>query len=336
MPISDATIFLLLFEEESTSLDFKREQYKFVGASDDEKAELLKDILAFTNAWRRADAYILIGVEERQGAKAEIVGVSQHLNDADLQQFVNSKTDRPVEFAYSALELEGKQVGVIHIALQERPRYLVRGYGLLKAETVYLRRGTSTDIAKPGEIARMGAEPLVGAAPVPRLAVKFGDMRQRLLLEQPPEFKLTVLDIGDFEELPDYSEEPPRIGGILFPMARLVNPNYYRELAWYTIARNVCSPIQLAVTNESATVAHDVRIEVSISDAAVRFIDDRSFPERPESSSDLFLTTNRVRTILDTDVRVRKLESKWLIEATAEKVQPKSVTWVSPFSPVSK
>ena len=49
----------LLFEEESETLDFKRDQYRFDNATDEEKSELLKDILAFANAWRRADAYIL-------------------------------------------------------------------------------------------------------------------------------------------------------------------------------------------------------------------------------------------------------------------------------------
>ena len=54
----------LLNEEEGSYLDFKQEQYRFEGADNREKSEVLKDILAFTNAWRRTDAYILIGVEE--------------------------------------------------------------------------------------------------------------------------------------------------------------------------------------------------------------------------------------------------------------------------------
>ena len=33
----------LLYEEESPTLDFKKEQYRFVKASEDEKSELLKD-----------------------------------------------------------------------------------------------------------------------------------------------------------------------------------------------------------------------------------------------------------------------------------------------------
>ena len=51
----------LLYEEESETLDFKAQQYPFDGATDDQKSELLKDILAFANAWRRTDAYIGCG-----------------------------------------------------------------------------------------------------------------------------------------------------------------------------------------------------------------------------------------------------------------------------------
>ena len=40
----DAVLFeQLLYEEESDSLDFKRDQYLFGGSTDDEKSELLKD-----------------------------------------------------------------------------------------------------------------------------------------------------------------------------------------------------------------------------------------------------------------------------------------------------
>jgi predicted HTH transcriptional regulator len=54
----------LLNEDESSTLDFKRDQYPFDGATDEQKGELLKDILAFANAWRRTDAYILVGVKD--------------------------------------------------------------------------------------------------------------------------------------------------------------------------------------------------------------------------------------------------------------------------------
>jgi hypothetical protein len=47
----------LLYEEEGTTIDFKKEQYRFVKATDEEKSELLKDILGFANAFRRSATY---------------------------------------------------------------------------------------------------------------------------------------------------------------------------------------------------------------------------------------------------------------------------------------
>ncbi len=62
----------LLYEEEGPTLDFKRDQYRFAKATDSDKSELLKDILGFANAWRRSDAYILIGVEDVRGGRGNV------------------------------------------------------------------------------------------------------------------------------------------------------------------------------------------------------------------------------------------------------------------------
>src|SRR5262249_13954538 len=126
-------------------------------ATNDEKSELLKDVLAFANAWRRATAYILIGVEEVKGGRSIVHGVTQHLNDNDLQQFVNSKTNHPVQFSYEAFPFEGKQVGVITISCQKRPFLLNSDYGKLKKQTVYTRQGSSTNPASLDEVARMAS-----------------------------------------------------------------------------------------------------------------------------------------------------------------------------------
>ena len=110
--MNDVLFEQLLFEEESTTLDFKKEQYRFVKATDDEKSELLKDILGFANAWRRSEAYILIGVEDIRGGRGNVIGISatKHLDDHSLQQFVNNITNQPVLFHYEAFGFEEKQV----------------------------------------------------------------------------------------------------------------------------------------------------------------------------------------------------------------------------------
>ena len=144
----------LLNEAEGASLDFKRDQYPFV--SDEEKGELLKDILAFANAWRRDEAYLLIGVDEVKGGRSRPVGITQHFDDANLQQFVNSKTQKPISFSYYIEPVDSVEIGVIRLPLQERPFFLRADFGLLKKDVVYVRQGSSTSTANPDEIARMG------------------------------------------------------------------------------------------------------------------------------------------------------------------------------------
>lgn len=43
----------------------KAERYKFAGASDEEKSELLKDVLAMANTHQDGTGYLLLGFKER-------------------------------------------------------------------------------------------------------------------------------------------------------------------------------------------------------------------------------------------------------------------------------
>jgi hypothetical protein len=166
----------LLRRSEGDTLDFKRDQYRFVSASDEDKAELLKDILAFANAWKESNAYIVIGVQEENGRAGGVVGATTELKDHEVQQFVNSKTNRPVSFALDLVELDGVQVTVVTIASkQARPLFLKRQFGRLRSNTVYVRRGSSTAEALPDEIADMGSSQATAAAQLqnPRMTLEF-------------------------------------------------------------------------------------------------------------------------------------------------------------------
>lgn len=103
MKIDNTLIENLLYSEEGVDLDFKRDQYKFLKASEEEKAELLKDIMAFANSWRKTDVYVLIGVKEVKGGKSDVVGIIDEIDDAQIQQFVNTKTQKPITFSYISL-----------------------------------------------------------------------------------------------------------------------------------------------------------------------------------------------------------------------------------------
>ena len=156
MAFDNETLESLLNMQEGPALDFKQEQYRFNGAGHQEKSELLKDILAFANSQRYRTAYILIGVREGQGGRSEVVGVEEHLDDANLHQFVNSKTNRPVEFSYFQFYVQDKEIGVLRIPIQTRPVYVLSNYGKVKANIVLMRDGSSTSKASPDQIADMG------------------------------------------------------------------------------------------------------------------------------------------------------------------------------------
>ena len=150
------TVKILLDMEEDPSLDFKREQYPFKKASASDKSELLKDVLAFTNAQRYRTAYILIGVEEVKIGQNVIVGTDDHWDDAELHQFINSKTNRAAIFDYFPHQIRDQQIGVLRIPLQVRPVYLTKGFGKLDPNVVYIRDGSTTRPASPDGIVLMG------------------------------------------------------------------------------------------------------------------------------------------------------------------------------------
>lgn len=146
---------MLRYKSEGTDIDFKSAQYRFTRGTEEEKSELLKDILAIANAWRDGPGYILLGFKENRPHPAEIIGIQESIDDSRLQQFVNSKVKPKLTFSYEEHLYDGKKVGVITIPKQKRPFYITSAYGKLKSNVVYVRRGSSTDEAEPPEAIAM-------------------------------------------------------------------------------------------------------------------------------------------------------------------------------------
>ena len=105
----------LRYKSEGTDIDFKSKQYGFAGANELQKSEMLKDILAMANAWREGPAYILLGFLDRRPHPAEVVGITEHIDDSTLQEFVNSKVKPKLTFHYEEHVYAGQTVGVITI-----------------------------------------------------------------------------------------------------------------------------------------------------------------------------------------------------------------------------
>lgn len=249
----------LLHEDEGTSLDFKRAQYPFENANAEQKAELLKDILAFANSWRRTSAYILIGVEEAKAGRSNIVGVKEHLDDAKLHQFVNSKTQAAVEFSYRIVQVENVEVGVIEIPLQQRPIYLKKQYDRLRENDVYIRDGSSTRVSTPDEIAKMGAQHVVEEAP--QFLLEWVDLKSGKPIPPP----ITLQTLALYPWLPDDTFSLPRPRSRLGYIDIPPNPNYSKEVMNYAFNRAFFAGLGVQVYNNSRVAGRRIRFEGSMS-----------------------------------------------------------------------
>lgn len=209
--LSIEEIRMLCLRGESDKVDFKCEQYKFVGAAPEDKSELLKDIIAMSNVAREDVAYILIGVKELPDKTGEIVGICPNdvIDDAMLHQFVNQKTNASVPFSSYVIPsgiIDRGCIQVVEIAPCNamRPFYLKKDFGKMKASLVYYRDGTSTAVATPDQIKKMGEEYAIG--------------RARPVVELPEEVKIeqdwsaVVVDDADYSDLDEAAVAQARKG----------------------------------------------------------------------------------------------------------------------------
>lgn len=351
--MNDALFERLLYEEESTTLDFKREQYRFAKATEDEKSELLKDIVGFANAWRRSEAFILIGVEDVRGGRGTVVGISphNHLDDHSLQQFVNNLTNRPVLFSYEAFGTEGKQIGVIRIEQQHRPIYLKRDFGKLRRNEVYVRRGSSTDPSKPAsidEIAQMGKEQTT-EAPEPSVSVEFAALDQEQTRGSRIEWDAEWCEMPEPEMIPKLHERPSTIrlpGGGMLRLPELattslqsrLNENYYSDLANYLFLRKLVRQVRLVVTNTGGIPASEVRVEFCVTNGlGLGILEDREIPKVPKQRYDLLEMPQfddlklrpAIRDAGYTDIVKNDVQTK--VEIDCGNLQPGRKVWTDAF-----
>lgn len=282
----------LLYRGEGASLDYKVQQYPFSGADDGQKSELLKDILAFANAWRTETAYILIGVKNDT---RDVVGLDTDIDDSRLQEFINAKTNHPVVFSYRSFQYRGATVGLFTIPLQERPVFVKKKYGRVEPNTVYVRRGSSTALADPTEVAKMGASTVAQAnshAPILTLKVMNSELfpTEAFCMEYE---KLILLRDSDY---PDY---PLSGRGNMNGFNILANKDYYREFAKYAREAKARKELVFEVLNSGDSYADDVRLYVTLPKSLGFDVkDEYDLLRRPSTNRDITGTLSSIRPAL--------------------------------------
>lgn len=275
--VNDEFLDTLRYRSEGTDLDFKSEQYRFVGGNEHQKSEMLKDVLAMANAWRDGTGYILLGFKENRPHLAEVVGISESIDDSRLQQFVNSKVKPKLTFRYEEHLYKGKTVGVIVIPKQKRPFFIAKPYGKLKSNITYVRRGSSTEEAEPTEIGDMVLADSGRGKVLLDLSVL--TPRNDIL---PDSIALEFLSFP--EKLPDYEVPPATIGNygisIRSPMSR-ENTDFWRECAEYIRVNTALIEMKFLLMNRSEVSLSDAKLEVSVSSLDGQFFQMRAGTDLP-------------------------------------------------------
>lgn len=134
----------LLSREEGAKLDFKA---AFDVTTQSGKKELAKDIIAMANS-HGGRGYIIIGVEDKT---KKIVGlISEQLNEERIQQILGLRTNPPINVRVEYFSMEEKRICVITIF-----RSFKRPHQMVQNGAFYIRRGSTTDVARREEIADM-------------------------------------------------------------------------------------------------------------------------------------------------------------------------------------
>ena len=129
---------------ESEKLDYKQE---FSLYTETKKKEFVKDITAIANS-KGGRGYLIFGVADKT---REAVGIGEkHPSEETVFQVISTRCDPPVPVRYEEVNYKGKKIVVLTIFKSSQ-----RPHQILQTGTFYIRRGSTTDIARRYEIASM-------------------------------------------------------------------------------------------------------------------------------------------------------------------------------------
>lgn len=133
--------YLIQYENENTSLDFKAVQY-----SKDKKEDFIKDVMAMANADVDEDRYIIIGVKLNNDGEREFVGVDKKelVDQSNYQQLIRENIEPDITLEYLPIEFNHKTFGIIHISnCDDKPYMMKKDGNKLKKGDSFIRKGSS-------------------------------------------------------------------------------------------------------------------------------------------------------------------------------------------------
>ncbi|GAE88307.1 RNA-binding domain-containing protein [Acetivibrio straminisolvens] len=251
----------LLNKEEGPKLDFKEELNL---STESEKKELTKDVIAMANS-RGGRGYILLGIEDKT---KKILGIDpKGYKEEQIQQIIYNRCDPPVPISVDFVEIEGKTVGVITVYRSSH-----KPHQMIQNGAFYVRRGSTTDIARRSEIANLFQEnglmtyETVILKNVGMEELDFGLIKDyfttlNVFSDNPSDLILEALGIiGQKSETEGYS---PTIGGLLLfgKNPSLYLPHVYIKVVCNGETRIFCGNILKMLDDASGYMRSIIKVE---------------------------------------------------------------------------
>lgn len=198
---------------EGEKLDYKEQ---LLLDTETKKKEFAKDVTAIANT-KGGRGYLVFGVADKT---REVIGITgKHPTEESIFQIISTRCDPPVPMRYEEIMYEDKLVAVLTIFKSNH-----RPHQILQTGTFYIRRGSTTDIARRYEIAAMLQDSgLVSYETTPVRDANIGDldsgMLEKYVLNNLPATDLNGLIIlesmGIITYNNDTKEYNPTAGGLL-------------------------------------------------------------------------------------------------------------------------
>lgn len=134
---------LILYENENTRLDFKRDQYR-----KENYTSLLKDVLSMANAFTTQDRYIIFGLKPKSIEDRGLKGIDEIATDAaTYQQLIYENIEPEISIDYYPFPFDEFKLCVLRITNCSNPPYLMKkDYGSGKNKLIrgdgFIRKGT--------------------------------------------------------------------------------------------------------------------------------------------------------------------------------------------------
>jgi len=141
-------------------IDYKRDQYSL--DNKDNKADCIKDIISLANTIRQTSAFIVMGIEERDGKRDKYkhgiqslsyeYGITRIIDDQFFQSLVKDKVNpKPNFLYYTYTDKDGNKFGIIEIFIVKgvEPFRPIKDFGgrrkNIKSGALYYRLGSTNE-----------------------------------------------------------------------------------------------------------------------------------------------------------------------------------------------